>query len=302
MNKKTYYTQPQIIDKPIGNNAFSYDKRKAQWSSCVIHTPTIVEIERNNATTNLDNLITLGNAIVFEEINEQGTIQSSVWLQHIYTLHKKGKPPLYIMDNHNHALYLRSLAYQQKRLGAWASLIHIDQHADMGVPETAIDRNQCDISSDSFWEEQLTYIANYTNEVCNVGNFIQPTQEIGLISDITQVRTVAKLEEIARDTNVFAQAGKTIESNDSYVWDISREEKWQEHKQLWWRGKSTLPSIILDIDIDFFVDHEPHAQEREAMKALYQTSSICTIALSPYFMDIFKAKKTTEMILSCFLM
>jgi hypothetical protein len=35
----------------------------------------------------------------------------------------------------------------------------------MGIPETPIDAAKC---------EDIGYIATYTNEVCNVGNFIQP--------------------------------------------------------------------------------------------------------------------------------
>lgn len=255
-NKKQYYRQPEIIDIPIGNNAFSFTERQQKGSECIIHIPTIKSISIEDFLQSWDEI--LGETIVFEEIDEKGNLHSCTGLKHIYQLENKEGKPIYVMDNHNHALYLRTLAYQQKRLGAWASLIHIDQHADIGQPITPIDKTKYGILSNSFLKEWEEYIAQFANEVCNVGSFIMPAQEIGLINEIIQVRSVTKLIQD----------------------DLERAK------------------YILDIDIDFFVDHSPTETELQAIKKLYKDSNCCTIALSPYFMDIKKAVETTKKIIN----
>jgi hypothetical protein len=44
-------------------------------------------------------------------------------------------------------------------------------------------------------------------------------------------------------------------------------------------------NYILDIDIDFWSSHTPTQAEKEIVQSLYQHASLCTIALSPYFID-----------------
>jgi hypothetical protein len=57
-------------------------------------------------------------------------------------------------------------------------------------------------------------------------------------------------------------------------------------------------SLILDIDIDFWVDHIPTDSELIAIKKLYSAASLCTIALSPYFIPIEKSIEITKKIIS----
>lgn len=265
-NLHKYYKIPVILDAPLGNNAFSFEARKQYWSACQITIPIIKVIENENVSESCD-FIKLWNDIVFEEVDEKGNLHSCSGLDAIYEIQKKDNTPIFLMDNHNHALYLRTLAFQKMRLGAWASLIHIDQHADMEIPWTPIDKSQYDIFSKNFGSEQLDYIARYTNEVCNVGNFIQPAIDSGLVQETIQVRSVAKLIE----TGLTGDPTHTKNTN-----------------------------TILDIDIDFFVDHEPSNEELVALKLLYQRSAVCTIALSPYFIDIQKALKIAQHIIGFF--
>jgi hypothetical protein len=123
----------------------------------------------------------------------------------------------------------------------------------MGRPESAIDTAKCG---------DINYIATYTNEICNVGNFIQPAIDSWLVGDVIQIRSVNKLLDFSR--------------NSSFVID----------------------NYILDIDIDFWSDHLPSKEEIQAVQALYTQASTCTIALSPYFINIEKALRITKMLFS----
>jgi hypothetical protein len=50
----------------------------------------------------------------------------------------------------------------------------------------------------------------------------------------------------------------------------------------------------LDIDIDFWSDHMPSKEEIQAVRLLYKQASICTVALSPYFIDTEKAIRLSK--------
>jgi hypothetical protein len=96
--------------------------------------------------------------------------------------------------------------------------------------------------------------------VCHVGSFIQPALQSSLLQEVIQVRSVTKLLEYA-----------TIQLSEHY---------------------------ILDIDIDFWVSHIPTQEEITCIRKLYQQASICTIALSPYFMPLDESLRVLLMIFS----
>jgi hypothetical protein len=54
----------------------------------------------------------------------------------------------------------------------------------------------------------------------------------------------------------------------------------------------------LDIDIDFWSDHLPGKEEIIAIQVLYKQASVCTIALSPYFIDTKKAIEIAKSLLA----
>ncbi len=230
-----YYNNISHLKTQVGNNALSYNERKNTWSLCELTIPQLIEGTIND--------LTIWNNIVFEEIDHTWQLQSCIWLANLLSL-TDSPIPTYIMDNHNHAFYFWHKLVNEWVLPSKMALIHIDQHADMWVPETLPDLSQLQNPS----EQQDVYIAQYTNESLNVGNFIVPSQHTGLINDILQIRTVTKLLEHA-----------------SYM--------------------SSNP-YILDIDIDFWSDHTPSQEEIEVLKHLYKHAVVCTIALSPYFMPL----------------
>jgi len=108
-NDVMYYHQSIIIDRPIGNNAFVYDDRKQLLGKAEIIIPTIIDGSLGD--------IKVGSTIVFAE-KMDGEVKEFVGLEKLVRIRKILEPGLprraaprnddvviYIMDNHNHALY-----------------------------------------------------------------------------------------------------------------------------------------------------------------------------------------------------
>ena len=147
------------IEKPIGNNIFSYEDR----SNKKIYVPKLIE-------GSLDDVV-VGDKVVFNEIDENIEIKAKGLKNMVkYSIEDK---EIYIFDNHNHALYfwIKSLKFNKFNKGC--KLVHIDQHKDMREPENYnVDMNDID---DVF---------RYTNDVLNVGNFIQPALKHNIFSEV----------------------------------------------------------------------------------------------------------------------
>lgn len=221
------------------NNAFSYEKRKSLGSDCTIYVPSIV-------SWSLDNL-KIWNQIVFEEVDSKWNLSSHVWLQSFLHISKWDKN-IYIIDNHNHALFFRFQSYFHQNISAPINLIHIDQHTDMNDNE-----NNFSLDSD------LDQISDFVNYECNVGNFIKPAMQSGLISEVQQINTEYKM------TNL----------------DISDLQS----------------DFILDIDIDFRhpdMKIEDYTSSIQKTRELISKAKLVTIATSPYFIDQSLAIKITK--------
>lgn len=127
----------------------------------------------------------LGNEIVFAEVDTQGNVKECTGLAALYLLEQPSIPPLRIMDNHNHALYAWVTAYNKNNTPL--TVVHIDQHADLGTTPLSFDLTQ---------KNNEDYLRHYTNEVCTIASFIQPLVAVGIVHECIQVRTSTKLHEI----------------------------------------------------------------------------------------------------------
>jgi len=163
--KKWYYTS-----KPIGNNEFSYKKRMNLWSKWKIHVTNVKK-------WNLKDL-KVWNKIVFEEVVKNKLI-GCIWLKQFLWI-KKWIRNVFIVDNHNHALYFRYRALNEWIIKKWINLVHIDQHSDMKENKNKFN-----------WKD----VCKFINEKTNVGNFILPAKNEWLINEVIQVRTGVKLNE-----------------------------------------------------------------------------------------------------------
>lgn len=155
MNRYTGF----YIDKPLGNNVFSYDERENKK----IYVPKLIQGDLND--------VKIGHEVVFSEIEFEEEI-NSIGLKNIVKFNYKGKN-VYIFDNHNHSFYFWIKSLKEGLFNKGCKLVHIDQHKDMREPENYV----VDI-------ENLDDVFRYTNYVLNVGNFIKPALYHNIFSDV----------------------------------------------------------------------------------------------------------------------
>ena len=219
------YAEPFTITDPVGNNAFSVDRRGPAPSLWV---PSLVDGSFDD--------VALGDRVVFEDVDEHDVLHSCTGLAHLVRTSWRGVPVI-VMDNHNHAFYFWREALERGQIARGATLIHIDQHKDMRVPERAYD------------DQSLEDAFDYTNFHLNVGNYIVPALQAGIVGDIQFVTSGDALN----DTTLAARSNR-----------------------------------ILNIDLDFFAPEMSYIdfdRARRFIDAHVATASLITIATSPFFID-----------------
>src|SRR3712207_3069430 len=155
------------IDKPVGNNEFSYDERSVKK----IYVPSLIS----------------GNigSIEFSEVPNFVEIEDEIeqvcyGLKNMYDIHldevdtcNSSDKKIYLFDNHNHSFYFWCKSLIDKKFNKGCLLVHIDQHKDTRVPPNY----EVDTSN-------LEDVSRYTNEILNVGSFIKPALHHGIFSEL----------------------------------------------------------------------------------------------------------------------
>lgn len=223
------------IDKPYGNNIFSYEERENKK----IFVPKLIE-------GNLED-VEVGENIVFNEIDEEIEIKAK-GLKNLVQ-YKLDDKTIYIFDNHNHAFYFWMKSLKNNEFSKGCKLVHVDQHKDMREP---IHYN-VDV-------ENLDNVFTYTNEVLNVGNFIQP----------------------ALKKEVFSQV---IIIDSSYGFDATVEGEYV---------------LDIDLDIfSKDMNYIPYNFRLNKIKDLIKDAKVITIATSPYFIEQDYAIKVLKELFNC---
>ena len=215
------------ITEPNGNNAFSFDQRLHQK----IFVPPLIRAELNELKE--------GEEIVFAEVYE-GVEKNLCGLQN-YLLFYHNEKPVFVFDNHNHAFCFWVWAYQNAYIEMQTPLVHIDQHKDMREPEVYFESNNL---------TNLKEVFRYTNEDLNVGNFIQPALNVGLVSEVYMIDNQDAFEKILPD---------------EYILDIDVD--------------------VFSDDMRYINDD----YKLEMIRTFVERASIITVATSPYFIDQSKA-------------
>jgi hypothetical protein len=225
------YNKPFSISANVGNNSFSFDKRKKPE----LWVTGIVDGQVNSVRT--------GDKIAFEDFDSTSNLKSCVGLEHfIRTEHPATKKPVIIVDNHNHVFYFWHEARSKGLIKNGATLIHIDQHKDTRKPDKFLTKKE---------SEDMQKVFEYTNFVLNVGNYLPPAIEDGLIGEIIS---------------------------------ITSEMELKSHKSLIVNRKS----LIVNIDLDFwspemsYIDNE---LKNNVTRKLMEKADLITIATSPFFID-----------------
>ncbi len=210
------------MEGPVGNNVFAYEARGKK--------PRLFVPQVGSGQ------LTLGDEVVFSDFDEKGVLRECAGLKEFVRTEWNGVP-MVVFDNHNHAFYFWYEALERALLKRGATLIHFDQHKDMRRPETP------------FLGGDLEAVARYANEVLNVGNYIVPAQEEGLLGEVLLVTGEADLEK-----------------QDFLV---------EQNK-------------ILNIDLDFFapeLDYINFARAKQFLLTHLKTAKLVTVATSPFFID-----------------
>lgn len=162
------------IEKPAGNNAFSYAGRKNKKiyvAPLIDGTPDDLAVGRETAFSEIHNGV---------EVNFPGLKNFIHW-------QRPGRH-IFLFDNHNHAFFFWCLALKSGWIKRGAALIHIDQHKDMREPP-----ENFTIPGDE--KIDLAEAFAYTNEVLNVGNFIKPALVSGIFSEVKIIDNREAFEE-----------------------------------------------------------------------------------------------------------
>lgn len=190
-----HYAQGFYIEGEQGNNALDFLARREyhqrQRREPRLYVPPL---KQGNLL-----LAELGEAVVFEALDEQGAIKACTGLKTFVLGEFLGKPAV-LVDNHNHVFYFWFWAREQGILNGPAQLIHMDQHKDTREPEQWLEAGI----------DHLDDIFKYTNFVLNVGNYILPAQRMGLIGEVVHVQGSSDLEKNIETLGLSSSEFSTI--------------------------------------------------------------------------------------------
>ncbi len=229
-----HYNNKQLLTQRLGNNAFAWDERMTQYGwSPTLNIPALIDWIIDD--------IGIGSEIVFEEI-EDGKLKSCMGLENFVQLSEN----MVVFDNHNHALYFWIDAVREWKINQGCELIHIDEHSDLWANEHKLDLEKAIADEQYAWD--------FTNLSCNVGNYILPAIETGLIGNMIRIENEYQIDE--------------------YMDYIPSENS------------------VLNLDLDIFapeLDHIPEEKKIQVIKNLLKRVKYITIATSPYFIEQWRA-------------
>ena len=168
------YQKPFFLHGLIGNNAFSFKKRHAPQ----LYVPRVIEGDLTD--------VQISDQIAFEDIDENGIFQTCPGLKYFVKLkHPETDTPVIIVDNHNHVFYFWYEAWHQNLIERGITLVHIDAHRDSRIPKRNLSMEEA---------EDPEAVFNYTNQILNVGNYIPPALNEGLIENLISITSEDELE------------------------------------------------------------------------------------------------------------
>ncbi len=233
------YSKPFYIEDNIWNNALSFlGREESTWNKSKLYVPNLVKITDFSEIKLLEEN---DERITFQDFWFDDKLSTNFGLENFYEIDWNSKK-IYLFDNHNHALYFWYLAKDNWVVKDNSLLYHVDEHADYRDAEEEI--KQTDLES----------IFNYTNfSKINVGNYIIPAENQGLIWKTVQIRSEQELQNYIDN-------------------DINTEKQ----------------TIILNVDLDFFqpdLDFIDFEMKKKVVLDIAAKADVITVATSPFFID-----------------
>ncbi|GEM_PF-168269 len=154
------------IDRPVGNNAFSYNQRRQKR----IYVPPLIRGRWRD--------LRQGDEVVFSEIVD-GKETNCRGLDRLICWQRTERQRVFFMDNHNHALMFWFWAVRDGWVPAGLPLVHVDQHKDTRRPSEGF--------PPAGLATEMRAVFDYVNFTLDVGNFIPPAVEAGVVGHAVMV-------------------------------------------------------------------------------------------------------------------
>lgn len=168
------YQSPFYLTAKTSNNAFSFEKR----NNPQLYVPKVIEGDLED--------VKIGDAVTFEDYDDQNRLMSCKGLQNLIKLaHPKTGELMVVVDNHNHVFYFWYEAWHKGLIERGITLVHIDAHRDTRIPERNLTHEE---------SQDLQKVFEYTNSVLNVGNYIPPAVEEGLVGELISITSERELK------------------------------------------------------------------------------------------------------------
>ena len=248
------------ISKPVGNNAFSYERRQEK-SICI---PAIIEGDlKTLSESNQYSFIELDDKE--KEIKCKGVV-NFIRDEHIF-----------LFDNHNHSYYFLKIFMEENNIET-INFVHVDQHKDMRKPEVDLAQYVSIINIEKEFRElgisdeeydilkaqpKFSKIAPwflYTQNVLNVGNFINPLLDEGIVDHLYLIDSEYSMDALKIDS---------------------------------------LGDYVLDLDLDFFSKDMSYINDCKKLKfvqSLIDNAKAIFVATSPFFIEFDAAKRIVEIL------
>lgn len=236
------YLNKNILTENTWNNAFAWERRRLEYAeNPKLHVPAVIQ-------GNIED-IKIWTDIVFEEV-ENKKLRSCYGLENFVKIGEN----IVVFDNHNHALYFWIEATRKGIIHPGFELIHIDEHSDLWDNKNILNLETAIADPDYAW--------NFTNLSCNVGNYILPAIECGLVGNMIRIENEYQI--------------------DAYMDYIPSQNS------------------VLNLDVDIFapeLDHIPDQKKIQIIQNLLTRVKYVTIATSPFFIEQWKAIQILQQIL-----
>lgn len=197
---------------------------------------------------------------------------------YIRTTLRGSDTPLYIFDDHNHALFGLREATTELRVVPGALFIHFDEHDDAWIRQNSKNPKVEGIQINGNSLPSLAETAELAHD-CDINRFIAPAQAMGLIGEIWWV------EPQFRGVKLFP-----AQYNRRGVWQIAFIKMGIGNVLAQLAQKRSCPPLVFtDCDYDYFKHIEPgSAREQNDLRIIHNVmrqSGAITSATSPGFID-----------------